>query len=148
MQYYKQDATNILNYIRTFKPSFNESTDLKYCAFFDLDDTLTCSQTYLPIVPIVNVYNECKKLKIHPFIITARQNLNFVQSILSDANITDYSGLLLFPDSEIYTQENSKIFKTKSRYSIVQQGYIPVFSVGDREVDIGEYGGRGFLLKK
>ena len=139
---YESIADEVIRYLKEY-----EMQNYSYCAFFDIDDTLIHSETQLPITSIVNVYNECKKLNICLFIITARTDSLFTYYQLYSVGIKGWGGIYFFPSNYIYNEETVASFKENARLEAINQGYVPIFSIGDKIWDIGTYGGRGFLLK-
>lgn len=85
---YESIADEVIRYLKEY-----EMQNYSYCAFFDIDDTLIHSETQLPITSIVNVYNECKKLNICLFIITARTDSLFTYYQLYSVGIKGWGGI-------------------------------------------------------
>lgn len=120
-----------------------ESNDV---AVFDIDETLIDKNGNL-IEPVFDFYNFLKK-HIQIFIVTARPDykmtIEYTRIQLHAFGITDYKC--------IYFRKltNTNIFKYKllARKDICDQGNNIILSIGDKEWDIGEYGGFGIIVKK
>ena len=115
-------------------------------AVFDIDETLIDKQGH-PIKPVVDFYHFLKE-RIPIFIITARPDykltIEYTQLQLNANGITDYKCLYF------RNLSNTNIYKYKllARKNICDKGYNIVISIGDKEWDIGEYGGFGIIVKK
>jgi len=84
---------------------------------------------------------------ICPIIITARpgisSNINYTIKQLDENNIKKYDLLYFRPEY----MTNAEEFKLFARRNANECGYIPLFSVGDMNWDVGLYGGIPILLK-
>jgi predicted secreted acid phosphatase len=114
---------------------------------FDIDDTLICSQSLNPIVPVVQFYNFIKDLGIHPIIITARpgfhDNIHYTISQLESLGISGFKKIFFMPPEE----RDIAGYKKGCRKNVVDLGYNVIMSIGDMYWDVGEYGGYSILIK-
>jgi hypothetical protein len=62
---------------------------------------------------------------------------------LKNFKISNYDLLYFRPEN----MKNVKEYKTFARKNVVESGYKPLFSIGDMEWDIGQYGGEPILIK-
>lgn len=116
------------------------------CVIFDIDDTLIDIHGH-GIDSIIDFYNYILNDKYCSIIlITARpyfvENVNSTMRQLDFLNIKNY--LMIFFLKKI--DSNIAKFKLNSRKKIKDLGYNCLLSIGDKEWDIGEYGGFGILL--
>lgn len=116
--------------------------DKSLSVVFDIDGTLLNEDT--PIRPVIQLYNICKELGYHVFIITARDSSGINETVeqLDNIKVDDYTSIYF----RIPTFWNMDKFKESCRKSITDKGYNIVMSIGDMEWDIGRYGGYGVLL--
>jgi predicted secreted acid phosphatase len=119
----------------------------KDIVFFDIDDTLLRPYINEPVKPVLDFYNYLVKNGYNVAIITARpytdENLNYTINDLKSIGIENsYKYLIL---RNIYTND-IKEYKKEARKQIVNDGYIPLMSIGDMHWDMGEYGGIGILV--
>jgi len=116
--------------------------------FFDIDDTLLRPyENNKPVKPVLDFYNYLVENGYNIAIITARlyteENLNYTLSDLKSVGIeNNYKYLFLRNINEFNTKE----YKKNARKQVVDDGYIPLMSLGDMYWDMGEYGGIGILV--
>lgn len=112
---------------------------------FDIDGTLL-TENNEPIQPVINLYNYSKYMGYSPIIITARagtpENIEKTRQTLHLHGITGYLNMYFRPPEKM----NPYRYKWSARKHIYENGFITVASIGDMPWDIGEYGGRGFLI--
>jgi hypothetical protein len=138
----------------------------QYVVFFDIDDTLLnaqhsyyrASNDYLPpILPIIDLYRAAEQNGLKMVIITARpdtpENRRFTQDELRYHKLR-YDLLYLNHPSN----DDIPSFKRQARLDALKRlnnsdhpelfrdGIAPLFAVGDRQWDMGEYGGTGLLI--
>lgn len=115
-------------------------------AFFDIDGTLIDNSTNTLIPCVYQLYNYVKDIGITIAIITARpgDTQNFFRTIqqLEHLGINNYDYLFVRPP---YMLDLHK-YKMFARLYVVDQGYKPIFSIGDQTFDIGHFGGESLLL--
>jgi hypothetical protein len=117
----------------------------KYVAFFDIDSTLVDINGLL-IEPVFFLYKKTIEKGITVVIITARpgftQNLEWTKEQLYNLGIRNYSLLVAKPPQieDIYQ------YKLFARRMVVEKGYIPLFTIGDMDFDMGKYGGTELLI--
>lgn len=144
----KRKGQEILRYFLYKK---NEKND-KYVVFFDIDDTLLNTKKNMkPIQPIFDLYHTCRSLGIKTVIITARPdaiyNRKYTENELIDHGLS-YDLLYMYPSYLPVTYEYIYEFKKKCREDALEVlNANPIFSVGDREWDMGKYGGIGLLVE-
>lgn len=113
---------------------------------FDIDDTLFDPYTDIEITPVINFYRYLVENNYTTAIITARENspANFQYTLndLERHNIRDYKFLFLRDIS----YDDLFLYKRDARKQIVNYGYSPLMSIGDKRWDMGEYGGIGILV--
>jgi len=114
-------------------------------AFFDIDLTLIDSQGLL-IKPVYELYNYAIKNGIKVVLITARpgfpENFEWTKKQLYDVGIRDYSLLFVRPP-DIVDPFKYKLF---ARRFVVELGHTPIFTIGDMDFDMGDYGGAQLLI--
>lgn len=114
-------------------------------AFFDIDLTLI-DEFGKANLPILDFYNFLKKQNIKIVLITARKNDEeirmFTEIQLHELGITEYYDII-FRDPK---EKDLYKFKEQSRKKFYEQGFYILMSVGDKDWDIGSYGGIGVLI--
>lgn len=114
---------------------------------YDIDDTLM-TPNGVPIWPILNTYNYAKRKGLTPVLITARpstdENIVYTRRQLERAGIRGYACIYFRP---VERQDVTR-YKRMARRDLHNRGYHVIASVGDTPWDIGDYGGKGFLLKR
>ena len=139
-----------VNMVKTIIKAIEASTSLgkNTAAIFDIDGTLMDEKTYVSIQPVVYLYNYVKSRGITPFIITARSNDEMNKSItikqLNNIGVDNYKYLYMRPKQNFDVLN----YKWQCRKNILDNGYNTLFSIGDQYVDIGDYGGLGFIVPK
>lgn len=125
----------------------NRNKEIKnHVVIFDIDDTIYNVMNNNTIEPIFDLYNYAIKNNLYVIFITAREGnqttINFTEEQLKFFNIK-YDLLYFRPPSmtDVY------IYKKYARRNVVDSGYTPLFSIGDMDWDIGEYGGIGIHIK-
>ena len=125
----------------------NRNKEIKnHVVIFDIDDTIYNVINNNIIEPIFDLYNYAIKNNVYVVFITAREGnqftIDFTQEQLKSFNI-QYDLLYFRPPSmkDIY------LYKKYARRNVVESGYTSLFSIGDMEWDIGEYGGIGIHIK-
>lgn len=121
--------------------------------FFDIDDTLLNTKKGMtPISPIVDLHHACKSMGLKIIIITARpyteENRIHTENQLLQYGIT-YELLYMSPYLSYNGISQSAIYEYKrlSRQDALERlDGIPLFSVGDKEWDVGQYGGIGLII--
>jgi predicted secreted acid phosphatase len=112
---------------------------------FDIDDTLIDTKNN-PIVPVIQLFEYVKTLGITPFIVTNRTGNSgsdfYTREQLASHGIKGYKGIY-FRD---HTCRNLWIPKISARKHIYEMGYNTVMSIGDKEWDVGDYGGVGVIV--
>jgi predicted secreted acid phosphatase len=112
---------------------------------FDIDDTLIDTRNH-PIVPVIQLFEYVKNLGIAPFIVTNRTgnsgNDVYTHQQLATHGIQGYKGIY-FRDQKCRDLWTPKI---SARKHIYERGYNTVMSIGDKEWDVGEYGGVGVIV--
>ena len=139
MLYYK-----MIDLIKFFETIPKTKKDI---VFFDIDDTLLRPYINEPVKPVLDFYNYLIKNGYNVAIITARpytdENLNYTINDLKSIGIENsYKYLIL---RNIYV-DDIKEYKKEARKQIVNDGYVPLMSIGDMYWDMGEYGGIGILV--
>lgn len=142
--------------LRTFH--LNSSYNTEGCTnnivvFFDIDDTLLNTQKEMtPIPPIVDLHHACESMGLKIVIITARpyteENRIHTENQLLRYGIT-YELLYMSPYLSYNGMPQSTIYdyKRQSRKDALERlDGIPLFSVGDKEWDTGQYGGIGLVI--
>lgn len=127
--------------------------DENIIVFFDIDDTLlNTKKSMTPIQPIVDLHHACKSLGLKIVIITARpstsENRKYTENQLFYYGI-DYDLLYMSPYLSYANVPESAIYEYKRncREDALQRlNGIPLFSVGDKEWDVGQYGGIGLII--
>lgn len=113
---------------------------------FDIDDTLFDPYTDIEITPVVDFYRYLVENNYTTAIITARENspinLRYTLEDLERHNIKNFKYIFL---RDIYYNDLF-LYKKNARKRIIEKGYIPLMSVGDKRWDMGEYGGIGILV--
>lgn len=112
---------------------------------FDIDETLMARNGTV-IQPMLKLYNHVKMLCITPIIITNRPGEENVMAItkyeLDLHGITGYYDVYFRdPEDMDFTRAKLRVRKNLSR-----KGFDIIMSVGDRDWDIGQYGGVGILV--
>lgn len=124
----------------------NHNNPKEIVAFFDIDGTLIDNATNTLIPCVYNLYNYIKHIGLTVAIITARpgDKGNFFRTIqqLEYLGINNYDYLFVRPP---HMQDFHK-YKMFARLFVVNQGYKPIFSIGDQEFDVGYFGGKALLL--
>ena len=111
----------------------------KYVAIFDIDETILINDTR--IEPIYMLYQYALINHIDVIFITAREwTENNVKETIDQLNrlcIKNYLNIYFRPEyiTDIET------YKTICRKNIVDNGYEPLFSIGDMYWDVGSFGG-------
>lgn len=114
---------------------------------FDIDDTLLRPYDGSPIRETLDIFYTVKNLNITPILITARADdpnvVLFTKKQLNNIGIGDV--MTFFRPMNEY---DIKIYKERARYTIqtVYKRKI-VMSIGDKEWDMGKWGGVGILVK-
>jgi predicted secreted acid phosphatase len=112
---------------------------------FDIDDTLIDSSNR-PIAPVIQLFEYAKHLGITLFIVTNRMgndgNDVYTRQQLDAHGIRGYKGIY-FREKECLDLWVPKI---RARRHIYEKGYNTVMSIGDKEWDIGDYGGVGVIV--
>ena len=133
--YLDQIKHSLLSYV----PSENDA------AVFDIDDTLIDQKTKQIIQPVYDFYAFLKE-KMVIFIITARPDLEktieYTKQELTKLNIREYKSIYF----RKFSNTDLRKYKLHARKDILDKGYNILISVGDKEWDIGEYGGIGILV--
>jgi len=118
----------------------------KDIVIFDIDETLFDPYSDREITPVINFYRYLVENNYNTAIITARENspinVRYTLEDLERHNIKDYK--FLFLRDSFYT--DLFLYKKDARKQIVDFGYIPLMSLGDKRWDMGEYGGIGILV--
>jgi hypothetical protein len=118
----------------------------KDIVIFDIDETLFDPYSDREIIPVINFYRYLVENNYNTAIITARENnpesLRYTLEDLEKHNVRDYK--FLFLREPFYN--DLFIYKRNARKQIVDYGYTPLMSVGDKRWDMGEYGGIGILV--
>jgi len=118
----------------------------KDIVIFDIDDTLFDPYSDREIEPVINFYRYLVENNYNVAIITARENsplnLNYTLEDLERHIVKNYKFLFLRNPS--YT--DLYLYKRDARKHIVDLGYVPLISIGDKRWDMGEYGGIGILV--
>lgn len=133
-----------MNLIKFFEKIPKNTNDI---VFFDIDDTLLRPYSNEPIKPVLEFYKYLVNNNYNVAIITARPdypiNREYTINDLKSIGIeNDYNYLILMP---LYMNDVS-IYKKNARKMIVDQGYIPLMSIGDKYWDMGDHGGIGILV--
>lgn len=112
---------------------------------FDIDDTIINTKTWKVIDPIYDFYYYIQTLKIIPIFITARPITFWKETMkqLDSLNIRNYESIYFRNP----TESNLWAYKENARKNIVDRGFNVIMSIGDKEWDIGEFGGIGILIK-
>jgi predicted DNA-binding protein YlxM (UPF0122 family) len=141
----KKQGMELIDYL--VKMKMTKKVKKNFCVFFDIDDTLINSKNSSNIKPIYELYQYALSKKISTIIITARpgikDNINRTVQQLGDNDIRDYDLLYFRPEY----MEKVEEFKTFARRNANECGYTPLFSIGDMDWDVGEYGGIPIVLK-
>jgi hypothetical protein len=110
-----------------------------YVAIFDIDSTILDEN--ILINPIYELYNYAIENNIYTVFITAREGnketMKYTLDQLKFFNIKNYDLLYFRP----YHMKDIKEYKLYARKNVSDNGYIPLFSIGDMEWDVGQYGG-------
>lgn len=118
----------------------------KDIVIFDIDETLFDPYSDREIIPVINFYRYLVENNYNTAIITARENnpesLRYTLEDLEKHNVRDYK--FLFLREPFYN--DLFIYKRDARKHIVDSGYTPLMSLGDKRWDMGEYGGIGILV--
>ena len=113
---------------------------------FDIDDTLISSKNGKCIGYVVELFNYAKRIST-PFIITNRIGnqyaIDYTNKQLYECGIHGYKDIY-FQHPNTYNDPWK--YKREAREHIHNTGYIVLMSIGDMPWDIGEYGGRGFII--
>lgn len=125
----------------------NRNKSIKnHAVIFDIDDTILNPETNTLIQPIFELYNYALENNIYTIFITARDgyemNQKFTIEQLNSHGIKGYDLLYFRPPN----MTDVKKYKKYARKNVVETGYKPLFSIGDMEWDIGEYGGFGIHI--
>jgi len=115
-----------------------------YVAIFDIDDTIFNTKTNKLIDSIHELYQYALKNNVYVIFITARDG----SGINKDLSIQQLKSLGLSYDL-LYSRPpymDVKKYKKYARKNVIDTGYKPLFSIGDMNWDIGEYGGFGILI--
>lgn len=121
--------------------------------FFDIDDTLLNTKKGMtPIPPIVDLHHACESMGLKIIIITARpyteENRIHTENQLLQYGI-NYELLYMSPYLSYNGMPQSTVYeyKRQSRKDALERLHgIPLFSVGDKEWDTGQYGGVGLII--
>jgi predicted secreted acid phosphatase len=115
----------------------------QYTAIFDIDETIINKN--ILIEPIYNLYIHAVKNNIRIVFITARDGnkdtIDFTIKQLKHFGLT-YDLLYFRPPS----MKNVEKFKLFARMNVVENGYEPLFSIGDMHWDVGKFGGIPILI--
>jgi predicted secreted acid phosphatase len=136
-----ENLNQIRRFLETYQTSENDAV------VFDIDDTLIDQRTKKLIQPVYDFYLFLKS-KVVIFIITARpdfeRTIQYTKQELERYQITDYKSIYFrkFTNNDIWK------YKLYCRKDIIDKGYNIIISIGDKDWDIGEYGGIGILVKK
>lgn len=135
-------SLNSINYLENQKKC-NECV-----VVFDIDETLLDLNGDI-IEPIWNIYNYCVINGFCIAIITSRlgtiEGVNYTVNQLQSKNII-YNWLYMCKNTSDIT--NPYIYKETCRKSIYEKGYHIIMSIGDQLWDIGDYGGKGYILPR
>jgi predicted secreted acid phosphatase len=127
--------------LRSYVPAENDAV------VFDIDDTLIDQKTKEVIQPVYDFYTFLKERMII-FIITARPDLDktieYTKNELAKHNIREYKSIYFRKVSNT----DIRRYKLYARKDILDKGYNILISIGDKEWDIGEYGGIGILVSR
>jgi predicted secreted acid phosphatase len=127
--------------LRSYVPAENDAV------VFDIDDTLIDQKTKQVIQPVYDFYTFLKERMII-FIITARPDLDktieYTKNELTKHNIREYKSIYFRKVSNT----DIRRYKLYARKDILDKGYNILISIGDKEWDIGEYGGIGILVSR
>jgi predicted secreted acid phosphatase len=115
-----------------------------YVAIFDIDDTIFNTKTNKLIDSIHELYQYALKNNVYVIFITARDG----SGINKDLSIQQLKSLGLSYDLLYFRPPymDVKKYKKYARKNVIDTGYKPLFSIGDMNWDIGEYGGFGILI--
>jgi hypothetical protein len=141
-----------MNYDRVSKNIIQEIDGMfdnsRQSIVYDIDGTLIADNGEL-IVPIYETYVYALEKGIAPVIITAREgsdkNIMLTKQQLSSLGITDYV-LMYFRQPGMRSLEEIVRSKLEARKNVLDRGYNTIISIGDNWWDIGEYGGKGFIV--
>lgn len=136
--------SKILEAVDKFQTSVKNEKNI---VIFDIDDTLICSQTRQPIPHVIDFFNYLDHFKVNKVLITARtahpEVIQYTLNQLKELKITGYSKIFFRPSHQLDIAH----FKKMSRKALVEEGYIPLMSIGDMYWDAGEFGGYPVILR-
>lgn len=141
-----KNVTNIvcdsISYLKSIDKNDNTTV------VFDIDDTLIHNKGFA-ILPVVMLYKYVKSLGMKTVIITYRGNnkeaLEFTKNQLASFNINGYSLLYCRPE-HIVGNVDPFFYKKECRRDAVNRKHEIVMSIGDKSWDIGDYGGKGYII--
>jgi predicted secreted acid phosphatase len=105
------------------------------------------SQSDPPIMPIRDLYRECRRLGVKVFFITARRTslADRTRFTLTAAGYTDPDGIFFRPESD--TARSLVPFKEATRRRLTEEGFAIIANIGDQYSDVaGGYAERSFKL--
>lgn len=134
----------VRNYIASLKDYISENT----VVVMDIDDTLIRPNHDICIRSMIAVYQECIKLNIPIYVITARPDVvledgtpNFEATLktLQQCGITQIAGLQLMPvGKRPCTMRRVSSYKYNARKKLVESGKHILLNVGDQWTDMME----------
>ena len=103
----------------------------RLAAVFDIDDTLVRHDAR--VEEVCDIYEQCKILRITPFIITARseKGRGYTEEQMQNIGITGYKRLFMHPTHERRDMDNAGRIKARHRDDIASHGFVVVFNAGD-----------------
>jgi hypothetical protein len=124
-----------------------DKTIQNYVIILDIDDTILNPEKNTLINPIFDLYNYALENNIYTIFITAREGniktMNYTLSQLKNLGIRGYDLLYFRPPQ----MKNIKEYKLCARKNVCENGYTPLFSIGDMYWDVGEFGGYEIQIK-
>ena len=130
-----------------------DNTVKNYAVIFDIDDTIikiitSCKKIeYYRIESIHHLYKYALENNIYVIFITAREadktNMKRTIKQLKELGISQYDLLYFRPK----WMNNVSEYKLFARKNVTETGYQPLFSIGDCDWDVGDYGGESILIK-
>jgi predicted secreted acid phosphatase len=136
--------SKILEAVDKFQTSIKNDKNI---IIFDIDDTLICSHTKKTIPHVIDFYKYLDHFKVDKVLITARtahpEVIQYTLNQLKELEITGFRKIFFRPPH----QNDIARFKTMSRKTLVEEGYIPLMSIGDMHWDTGEFGGHPIVLR-
>lgn len=123
--------------------------------FFDIDDTLLDAssssdrrQSFMaPISSILDLYQACRRAGLLIVIITARPDYPYNRQYTENElqfHCIDYDLLYMCPE---YMKDIAHFKKVCRRDALQRLKCQPLFAIGDRDWDFGEYGGTGLWIQ-